>query len=163
MTIDVELFSEATATVFNDASDANDGIIEQVQTPKKERKPRTRKDAKPTDAQLELVRAIWDAYAHAYENRYKKTPVRNGMINGQIRQLASRIGQDAPSVVEFYLRHNDGFYLKKCHPMSLCLHDAESLHTQMTRGVAVTSTMVKQFEKKSEFAELMDNIERNIK
>lgn len=90
---------------------------------------------------------IWEAYREAYKRRYQVEPVRNATTNAQCSSLAKRLGRAAIDIVQFYLTHNDGFYLKNQHPIGLCLHQAESLHTQWQRGVAVTSTQVRDFEK----------------
>lgn len=90
---------------------------------------------------------IWEAYKAAYFNRYKIEPVRNAKVNTNISQLASRVGDDAIGLVDFYLKHNDGFYLKNLHPISLCLTNAEALYSQMKRNQPVTSVDVRNFEK----------------
>lgn len=108
----------------------------------------------------ELNRKIWNAYSEAYDTRYQKKPVRNATVNGQISQLGKRLGDDAVEVVKFYVGHNEGFYLKKVHPIGLCLQDAEALHTQWVRGRPVTSTIVRQFEKQQSTQNLLDMIDR---
>lgn len=90
---------------------------------------------------------IWEAYKTAYLNRYKVEPTRNATVNTQISQLGKRVGVDAVELVKFYLKHNDGFYLKGLHSIGLCLTHAESLHTQMKRNQPVTSVDVRNFEK----------------
>lgn len=89
---------------------------------------------------------IWDAYKQAYQARYGVEPVRNATTNTQCASLAKRLGGAACEVVRFYLSHNDGYFLRQQHPIGLCLAQAESLHTQWQRGVAVTSGQVRQFE-----------------
>lgn len=90
---------------------------------------------------------VWEAYQSAFHERYKVNPVKNGKTAAQCAQLAKRLGQAACEVVRFYLTHNDGYYLKSQHPIGLCLAQAESLHTQWQRGVAVTSAQVRNAEK----------------
>lgn len=89
---------------------------------------------------------IWDAYKEAYQARYGVEPVRNATTNTQCASLAKRLGGAACEVVRFYLSHNDGYFLRQQHPIGLCLSQAESLHTQWQRGVAVTGGQVRQFE-----------------
>jgi hypothetical protein len=89
---------------------------------------------------------IFEAYREAYRARYGVDPVRNATTNSQCTALAKRLGEAAPEVVRFYLTHNDGYYLRAQHPIGLCLSQAESLHTQWQRGVAVTAGQVRQFE-----------------
>ena len=90
---------------------------------------------------------IWEAYREAYRGRYGVEPIRNATTNSQCAALGRRLGEAAIEVVRFYLSHNDGFYLRNQHPIGLCLSQAESLHTQWQRGVAVTATQVREFEK----------------
>ena len=108
----------------------------------------------------DLNRMVWDAYSKSYQKRYGKPPVRNAKVNSQTAQLAARLGGDAPAVIEFYLTHNDGFYLKKVHSLGLCLQDAEALHTQWVRDRPVTASLVRQFEKQQSTQNLIDMIDR---
>lgn len=101
----------------------------------------------------ELNKKIWEIYRENYFQRYKIEPVRNASVNAKISQLGKRVGQDALEIVKFYLHHNDSFYLKNLHPIGFCLRDCESLYTQWKRGVAVTSTHVRAFEKQAIEAE----------
>jgi hypothetical protein len=116
---------------------------------KKENLPTTKKP-KPNP----LNSQVWESYKSAYFNRYKVEPVRNAKVNSNISQIASRLGVEAIEVVKFYLTHNDSFYLKNLHAVSLCLKDCESLRTQMVRGRAVTSNDVRNFEKQQNVYEL---------
>lgn len=110
-------------------------------------------------ADKEANRKIWESYFNAYRIRYGVEPVRNGTVNAQVAQLRSRLGvDDAIKVVQFYLRHNDSFYLKKTHSLGLCLRDAETLRTQMMRGKPITQTMVRSFEKTQSTQETLDQI-----
>lgn len=99
---------------------------------------------------------IWKSYSVAYEARYKTPPIRNAQTNSKIAQLSKRLGADAPSVVEFFLKHNDGFYIKSLHAIGLCLRDAEALHTQWVRGISITGTKVREFERKEKSNETID-------
>jgi hypothetical protein len=108
----------------------------------------------------EINRQIWDSYRSSYKNRYGVEPVRNATINAQVSQLAKRLGKEAVEIVSFYLKHSDGFYVSKCHPVGLCLRDAESLRTQWLRGKAITRNDVKRFEQNQERLNLMQAIER---
>lgn len=115
----------------------------------------------PTPAeQTALNREIWNTYAAAYRNRYKVDPVRNASVNGKISQLGKRLGREAIAVVEFFLSHNDGYYLKNLHSIGLCLRDAESLHTQMQRGRAITSLDVKNFEAEDHFRQQLERLNK---
>lgn len=90
----------------------------------------------------------WEAYREAYKNRYREEPVRNATVNGQLAQFVKRIPADeAPLVAEFYLTHNDAFYVKQLHPVGLMLKDAEALRTQWARGRAITGTDARTVER----------------
>lgn len=118
------------------------------------RKPRSDKDKdKDTDKDVdkELRKAIWCAYKESFNARYKTEPVRNAAVNSKVSQIAKRLGQDGIEVVKFFLTHNDSYYLKQVHAIGACLKDAEALHTQWSRGRAITGADVRAFEKNSEY------------
>lgn len=112
---------------------------------------------KSSPEKTELNRKIWDSYAQAFSERYRVQPTRNASVNAKISQLGERLGEDAITVVKFFLKHNDGFYLKKIHDIGLCLKDAESLHVQMQRGKAITSQDVRNFERTSNIVKLVND------
>ena len=117
-------------------------------------------DKKPEKNDSVLNKKIREAYIESYEARYKIKPTFNPKVNSQIAQLAKRLGADTIEVVKFYLAHNDSFYLKTCHSIGPLLHNAESLHSQWQRGVTVTNTKIKQFEKSQTTANTLEQIER---
>lgn len=137
----------------------NESLIKEVKEKKEIKEVKEKKFQVPAK-NTELNKQIWDAYSSAYFIRYKVLPVRNASVNGKISQIAKRLGVDAIKVVNFFLNHNDSFYLKSLHAIGLCLRDAESLHTQMTRGKAVTGTMVKSFEKQVQAREYDEQISK---
>jgi len=103
---------------------------------------------------------IWEAYQDAYRARYGVDPVRNATTNSQCSALHKRLGESAIEVVRFYLTHNDGWYLRNQHPIGACLSQAESLHTQMQRGVSVTSQQVRVAEKTINNAETLEELRK---
>lgn len=105
---------------------------------------------------------IWEAYREAYKNRYGVEPIRNATTNSQCTALHKRLGEAAPDVVRFYLTHNDGYYLRNQHPIGLCLSQAESLHTQWQRGVAVTGVQVRNAEKTINNAETLEALRKQF-
>lgn len=101
-------------------------------------------------------RKIWESYANAFRLRYGIEPLRNATVNAQVSSLRKKLGtDDAITTVEFYLKHNDSFYLKNTHSFGLCLRDAETLRTQMMRGKAITMTDAREGEKQ---IRLMSNL-----
>lgn len=104
---------------------------------------------------------VWDAYETAYENRYKIKPKRNQITNTKCKSLAERLGtEDAVGVVQFFVTHNDGFYLRKKHPIWMCLQDAEGLYTQWKQGRATTANDVRNFEKGDALRSQIERIDR---
>lgn len=107
---------------------------------------------------------VWESYRTAYRRRYGEAPTRNARVNGQLAQLVRRLpSEEAPLVAEFYLGHNDSFYVKSLHPVGLLLRDAEALRTQWARGRAVTGSDAREIERKQStfnaFAKYMEPAE----
>ncbi len=99
----------------------------------------------------ERNRKIWESYRSAYLMRYKVEPVRNLTVNTQIANIGKRIGHErAVDLVEFFLSHNDSYYVKTQHTIGACLKDCESLHTQMLRNKPITGAAARNFEKNHE-------------
>ena len=108
-------------------------------------------------------RKIKEAYFNAYRLRYGIDPVSNQTFNSQVSNLRKKLGtEDAVKVVEFYLLHNDGWYLKNTHAFGLCLSNADTLRTQMLRGQPITSLHVKQLEKSLDQKNVADDNSRRI-
>lgn len=81
----------------------------------------------------------WAAYSQAYERRYGQPPVRNAQVNGQLANLVSKLGQEAPGVAEFYVGHQGALYVRSMHDVALLLRDATGLRTQWATGRRVMS------------------------
>jgi hypothetical protein len=93
------------------------------------------KNEKTDLEQKEQNKKIWDAYFNAYRLRYGVDQIRNASINSQVAKLRSKLGlEDSLKVVEFFLQHNDSWYIKNTHSFGLCLKDCDTLRTQMLRG-----------------------------
>ncbi|MBB2915882.1 hypothetical protein [Cupriavidus alkaliphilus] len=89
-------------------------------------KPRVRK-ATPAGR----TAATWDAYAHAFHDRYGTDPVRNATVNGQLANFVARIGgEEAPHVARYYVGHNATLYVRAGHPTGLLVRDAEKLRME---------------------------------
>ena len=117
-----------------------DGVENQPHPPQKIRsiKKSDNKDLSPSHE-------TWQAYSDAYERRYKARPVRNATVNGQISAFIKRIGFDeAPHVAEFYVYHNNSFYVQKMHTVGLLLADAEKLRTEWVTKKTMTNTQARQ-------------------
>jgi hypothetical protein len=93
------------------------------------------------------TRTVWEAYRAAYLERYKVEPTRNAKVNSAIKQLVARLGvEDAPEVVRFFVGHNDSFYVRQLHSISLALKDAEALRTQWLTGRKITAQDARALE-----------------
>lgn len=123
-------------------------------------KPKKAKKPEPSPEIKELRHRTWAAYEAAYLKVWKKSPVRNAPVNAQIAKLVERLGKDAPAVIEFYCKHRKGFYVQACHPVSLCLRDAEGLHTQWANQRPITDATMKQFQTQEHYNEQLGKIER---
>lgn len=89
----------------------------------------------------------WDAYQEVYRGRYRQDPTRNASVNAMISNFVKRIGEDAPHVAAFYVRHNKAYYVQNLHQVKHMLSDAEALHTQWKNGQQVLSTTGREVER----------------
>lgn len=81
---------------------------------------------------------VWEAYAEAYERRYRVAPVRSARVNANISTLIGEVGiDDAPAVAAFYVLHNKAFYLSQTHSTKWLAADAAGLRTQWANGRTV--------------------------
>lgn len=102
--------------------------------------------AQDTELQI-LCKQIWNAYSIRYFDRYSTNPVRNTKVNGQIKQLAQRLGQEAVDVARFYVGINDSWLIKNQHDVGTLLSKAEAYRTQWANGQAVTGITANQLER----------------
>lgn len=105
----------------------------------------------------------WNSYREAILDRWKEEPTRNAKVNSCIKQIVSRVGEDAADVLKFYVKHNDSQYVRTCHSVGLALRDIESLHMQWKKNIQITQTKMREFEKKSQYQEMMDLIDEQAK
>jgi hypothetical protein len=124
-------------------------------------KPKKSPAKQESDVAIQERREIKQAYVDAYSLRYGIEPATNNReFNSKIKVLHSKFGKDESiGIIQFYLKHNDGFYLKGSHAIGLCLLHSDSLRTQMIRNKPITSTMVKAFEKQQEKMEYNNQIQ----
>lgn len=113
-------------------------------------KPKPKAKAAALDEDVAQRSMVWDAYVDHYRDRWHTTPVRNQRANALIKQLVQRLGASAAAeVAQFYVAHNDGFYLQKTHDLQFLVRDCETLHTQMQRGQHITRNDVRQAEREN--------------
>lgn len=104
------------------------------------------KPAKAPDEKT-LGSKLFDHYRILFLKKYNVEPNRNADVNRWCKQLGQKLGEDAFGVLEFYLNHNDYWYVKHVHSLKWCLQNAEELHTQWQRGIAVTGSQARTLEK----------------
>lgn len=109
--------------------------------------PAASRDDNVTDAVRDLRKRTWHSYSGAYFKRYQTAPVRNAKVNGQLRELVKRLGEEAPEVAEFYVRHPGAFYVRSTHAFGPLLEHAEGLRTQWATGRQITTTGARQQER----------------
>lgn len=96
----------------------------------------------------QACRAIWSAYAAAYQNRYGTHPVRNSKVNGQVRDLLKRLGaEEAPAVAAYFVGINDAYLIRNCHDLGSLLAKAESYRTQWATDRQMNGTTARQLER----------------
>ena len=101
----------------------------------------------------------WQAYSDAYEKRHGAKPVRNATVNAQIIQFIKRIGyEESPHVAEFYVYHNNAFYVQKMHTVGLLLADAEKLRTEWVTKKTMTNTQARQADRKQNTANVFNQL-----
>lgn len=103
----------------------------------------------------------WEAYRDAYGKRWGEPPIRNASVNAKIAQFVDRVGiDDAPHVAEFFLTHNDAFYVKSMHPVGLMLRDAEKLRTEWATGSRMTGSVAREVERRQHNSDSWDEAAR---
>ncbi|MFU7478764.1 helix-turn-helix domain-containing protein [Pseudomonas aeruginosa] len=96
----------------------------------------------------QACRAIWSAYAAAYQHRYGTHPVRNSKVNGQVRDLLKRLGaEEAPAVAAYFVGINDAYLIRNCHDLGSLLAKAESYRTQWATDRQMNGTTARQLER----------------
>jgi hypothetical protein len=101
---------------------------------------------------------IWDAYAAAYEGRYKIAPKRNSKNNTHCKRIAELVGkEDGIKVASYYLTHNDSWYVKTTHALEYLAKNCEGLVTQMATGNRVTSSSAHQADKSQANQQVFEN------
>ena len=93
----------------------------------------------------------WAAYAMAFEQRYGVKPVRNQVVNANVKTLVKRLGyEEAPQVAAWYVRCvNEQFVVKNSHGVGILVNQAEGYRTQWARGQAVTATAARAADQSS--------------
>ncbi len=137
-------FNPLTLTLSSSSSSSSDS---RSNSNKEKKKNKSSTGVKPPmDANKNSP--TWEAYRDAYAKRYGEPPIRNASVNAKVAQFVNRVGVgDSPGVAEFYLTHNDAFYVKSMHPVGLLLKDAEKLRTEWVTGMRMTGATAREVER----------------
>lgn len=93
--------------------------------------------------------------------RWGVNPVRNATVNAQVSNLRKKLGlEDSCKVIEFYLKHNDSWYIKNTHSFGMLLKNAESLRTQMLTGKPITQNEIRRFEKMNATLDMIEEAKK---
>lgn len=110
---------------------------------------------------------VWDAYSTAYQERYRAAPVRNAKVNGQLVQLAKRVGPHAAPMAGWFVSHGAARYVQSGHSIGMLLMDAEKLHTEWMTGRRGTATQAAQSDRTQAtgdvFHKLIEEVKRDGK
>lgn len=131
--------------------------LQQVKLPQKSRS---------TPPKMTPTSLVWDAYAHAYHDRYGTPPVRNAKVNAQMKQFVQRVPQEeAPHIAAFYVWHASAYYQTKGHPIGLLLADAEKLHTEWKTNRPILAPQARQQEKTASnpFLPILERLQQEAK
>ena len=107
----------------------------------------------------------WAAYSLAYEQRYGVKPVRNQVVNANVKTLVKRLGfEEAPLVAAWYVASvNEAFVVKNSHGVGVLVNQAESFRTQWARGQAVTGTAAQAADKTSANFDAIEEAKRLLR
>lgn len=109
-------------------------------------RPKETRPAKPV-AEPTAGAKVFEAYREAYRRRYHTDPVRNQKVNSQCKQVAERLGAEAPDVAAFYLGHDNVLYVRAGHVTDLLLRDAEKLRTEWFTNTKIDAQPAASFRK----------------
>ena len=89
----------------------------------------------------------WEAYAAAYAHRYGAPPVRDALVNRQLKDFVARVGvEDAPEIAAHYLANPAAFYVTQHHPIGLLLRDYQKVRTEWLTGRRTNAHTARQNE-----------------
>jgi hypothetical protein len=104
----------------------------------------TRQKRQKNDAETPPGALVWEAYAAAYEERYRVAPIRNARQNAIAARIAKSMGlDDAILCARHFLVINDQFFLKCGHAFKLLESNWESILLQAKKGVRYTQAAAK--------------------
>lgn len=107
---------------------------------------------KETELQIQC-RITWKAYLDAYVRRYGVEPVRNTKVNSNVKNFVQRVGgNESALIAEWYVGHNNNFYVRDAHGFGLLTKDAEKLRTEWASG-----NIIDGIGNKTKFQQIQEN------
>jgi (p)ppGpp synthase/HD superfamily hydrolase len=92
-------------------------------------------------------KATWESYKNAYNQRYGVDPLRNAAVNGMIAKFTKAVPQDdAPFIAEFFVRHNDRWFVNRKHSVKDLLGSADKLYAEWKTNTPTTSSQAHQID-----------------
>jgi hypothetical protein len=100
---------------------------------------------------------VWKAYAETFYEVHGVPPTLNvadadevKAVRAMCAKIAKKIGDDAPEVAAFYVRHKDRFLVQEAHPLEMLVTKAKRMHKELRTGTAVTATTARKIEQVDE-------------
>ena len=122
--------------------EAQQGLGLEPNTPPNERKRPVKRVKEPAP-----TTELFEAFNAAYTRRYGVGWPKSQQASSLLKQLLMRIGrEDSLKVIDYYLTHNERFYVETQHALKIMLRDCEKLRTQVLTGKRVSSNQAKILE-----------------
>lgn len=102
---------------------------------------------KPKDDPNPLNLETWKAYKQAYIERYTVAPVRDAEVNAKIKNIVKNLGEEAPAVAAFFVRHNGRKYVEGMHQIGYLKTDYAKLRTEWATQTQMTGSQAAQIDK----------------
>lgn len=107
-----------------------------------------------------LNRELWDTFTKFYRLRYKEDPLRDAAANSIMGKFRNKVGvEQGKKIIEFFIRHQDAFYVKNAHAVWIMNRDADGLRMQCLKNKMITNADVRRYERSQEQMGLLNDIE----
>lgn len=106
-------------------------------------------DRTPAPREPSVISLVWKQYSQAYLKRHGDEATWNSRNAGMLKHFIARVPlEESPDIAEFYVSHNDSYYVRAKHPIAMLLRDAEKLRTEFRTQRQVTGVEARQAERK---------------
>lgn len=85
---------------------------------------------------------VWIAYSEAMLKRYGSKPLRDRKMNGLLKELVQRLGDEAPDIAAFYVRSDRKLYIDANHTAELLVRDIQGLRTEYLRSRQIAAQII---------------------